>query len=110
MQDEFKAAARKTALSVAAAACFGLALNYTKGSTAALEFASGYLVEQSLSVDNLFVFIMLFDYFRVPREFQGRVLNWGILGAVAMRGIMIIAGVSEAIKLQAPFNSGSLAV
>ena len=108
MQDEFKAAARKTALSVAAAACFGLGLNYAKSTTAALEFASGYLVEQSLSVDNLFVFIMLFDYFRVPREFQGRVLNWGILGAVAMRGVMIIAGVCEEIKVQAPFNSGFL--
>ena len=68
MQDEFKAAARKTALSVAAAACFGLALNYAKSTTAALEFASGYLVEQSLSVDNLFVFILLFDYFNVPSK------------------------------------------
>ena len=100
MQDEFKAAARKTALSVAAAACFGLALNYAKSTTAALEFASGYLVEQSLSVDNLFVFIMLFDYFRVPREFQGRVLNWGILGAIAMRGVMIIAGVAAVQKFK----------
>ena len=100
MQDEFKAAARKTAISVAAAACFGVILNYARGSTAALEFASGYLVEQSLSVDNLFVFIMLFDYFRVPREFQGRVLNWGILGAVAMRGVMIIAGVAAVQKFR----------
>ena len=104
MQDEFKAAARKTALSVAAAACFGLGLNYAKSTTAALEFASGYLVEQSLSVDNLFVFIMLFDYFRVPREFQGRVLNWGILGAVAMRGVMIIAGVAA---VQSPRGRGA---
>ena len=46
------------------------------------------------------MFIMLFDYFRVPREFQGRVLNWGILGAVAMRGVMIIAGVAAVQKFR----------
>ena len=100
MQDEFQLAARKTALAVAAAGCFGVLLHGTRGPQAALEFASGYLVEQSLSVDNLFVFIMLFDYFKVPRAFQGRVLNYGILGAVLMRGFMIVAGVAAVQKFR----------
>ncbi|CAM9319720.1 unnamed protein product [Ectocarpus fasciculatus] len=65
-----------------------------KGKTSALEFFAGYIVEQSLSVDNLFIFIMLFDYFKVPAEFQSRVLNWGIIGAVSMRAIMIVVGVA----------------
>ena len=58
------------------------------------EFAAAYLVEQSLSVDNLFVFLITFKYFLVPPELQPRVLTWGIIGAVLMRGVMIVAGVS----------------
>ena len=64
------------------------------GSTAGLEYYTGYLVEQSLSVDNLFVFALLFRYFRVPPEYQHRVLFWGIFGAIVMRAIMIFAGVA----------------
>ena len=59
-----------------------------------LEFLTGYLVEKSLSVDNLFVFALLFSWFRIPAKYQHRVLFWGILGALVMRGIMIFAGVS----------------
>jgi tellurite resistance protein TerC len=62
------------------------------GRQAMLEFYAGYLVEQALSVDNLFVFILIFGYFRVPPELQHRVLFWGILGALLMRGAMIGAG------------------
>mmetsp|Transcript_25950 Transcript_25950/g.80824 ORF Transcript_25950/g.80824 Transcript_25950/m.80824 type:complete len:244 (+) Transcript_25950:145-876(+) len=58
-----------------------------------MEFFAGYLVEQSLSVDNLFVFILLFEYFKVPPSMQGRALKWGIIGAVLMRGVMILVGV-----------------
>ena len=54
-------------------------------------------MEQSLSLDNLFVFLLLFEYFKVPLEYQNRVLNWGIIGAVVMRGIMISLG-SVALK------------
>jgi tellurite resistance protein TerC len=57
-----------------------------------LEFYSGYLIEQALSVDNLFVFILIFGYFRIPPALQHRVLFWGILGALLMRGTMIAAG------------------
>lgn len=91
---EFRSSLIKTAVTVTAACAFGVALGCYKGRGAALEFFSGYLVEQSLSIDNLFVFIMLFDYFRVPSEYQQRVLTWGIVGAVVMRGIMIVAGVA----------------
>ena len=62
------------------------------GSQKALEFLAGYLVEKSLSVDNLFVFLMIFSYFSVPAQFQHRVLFWGILGAVVIRGIFVAAG------------------
>ncbi|RTK98036.1 MAG: TerC family protein, partial [Neisseriaceae bacterium] len=61
--------------------------------TKALEFLSGYLIEKSLSVDNIFVFLMVFSYFAVPPEYQRRVLLYGILGALVMRAIMILVGV-----------------
>ncbi len=59
-----------------------------------LEFIAGYLIEQSLSVDNLFVFLLIFRYFRVPRHFQHEVLFWGILGALVMRAVFIFAGIT----------------
>jgi tellurite resistance protein TerC len=59
-----------------------------------LEFVTGYLVEEALSVDNLFVFILLFRYFKVPPEQERSVLFWGIIGALIMRGIFIVAGVA----------------
>ena len=62
------------------------------GRQAALEFFAGYVVEQALSVDNLFVFILIFGYFKVPPSLQHRVLFWGILGALIMRGILIAVG------------------
>ncbi|HJR79508.1 MAG TPA: TerC family protein [Anaerolineales bacterium] len=61
-------------------------------SEAALAFLTGYLIEKSLSVDNIFVFILIFSYFKVPAAYQHRVLFWGILGALVMRGILIIVG------------------
>jgi tellurite resistance protein TerC len=62
------------------------------GRSAFLKFITGYVVEESLSVDNVFVIAMLFQYFAVPRQYQHRVLFWGIIGAVAMRGLMIAVG------------------
>ena len=59
----------------------------------ALEFFTGYLIEQALSVDNMFVFVMIFTYFAVPPELQRRVLLYGVLGAIAMRAVMILGGV-----------------
>jgi len=67
---------------------------FWRGPERALEFLTGYLIELSLSMDNLFVFLLIFTYFRVPRVHQHRVLFWGILGALTMRGIFIGAGVT----------------
>jgi len=68
--------------------------NTRPNSQLSLEFVTGYLIEQSLSVDNLFVFLLIFRYFAVPRKFQHEVLFWGVLGALIMRAIFIAAGVS----------------
>jgi TerC family integral membrane protein len=90
--DVYAKAITRTLQWVAATAGFGLLIFATQGSTSAEEFFAGYLVEQSLSVDNLFVFLLLFDYFKVPLGAQDRVLNWGIYGAIVMRAIMIGLG------------------
>jgi TerC family integral membrane protein len=79
---------------VALAAAFAVFVYYWRGRATSLEFVTGYLVEESLSVDNLFVFLLIFRYFRVPSQYQHKVLYWGILGALIMRGIFILAGVS----------------
>ncbi|HZE26903.1 MAG TPA: TerC family protein [Terriglobales bacterium] len=75
------------------AAGFAVLVYFWHGRAASLEFATGYLIELSLSVDNLFVFLIIFRFFRVPDPLQHRVLFWGILGALITRGIFILAGV-----------------
>jgi len=65
---------------------------YLAGSRSGLEFLTGYVIELSLSIDNVFVFVLVFSYFQVPREFRYRVLMWGVIGALLMRGAMIGAG------------------
>jgi len=77
---------------VGAAVAFGLGVGAVMGAEKAEEFFAGYLLEQSLSVDNLFVFVLVFDYFKVPLASQPRVLNYGIWGAMVMRAAMIVAG------------------
>ncbi|HYF02501.1 MAG TPA: TerC family protein [Patescibacteria group bacterium] len=62
------------------------------GTQKALEFLTGYLIEKSLSVDNLFVFLLVFSYFRVPAQYQHKILFWGIIGALVMRGVLIFVG------------------
>jgi tellurite resistance protein TerC len=79
---------------IAVAFIFNLFIYFWKGRQSALEFLTGYLIEESLSVDNLFVFIMLFSYFRVEKQYQHKILFWGILGAVVMRLVFIVAGVA----------------
>ena len=64
------------------------------GKTKALEFLTGYVIEYSLSVDNIFVFILLFSFFQVNEKYQHKILFWGIIGALIMRGIFIFAGVA----------------
>jgi tellurite resistance protein TerC len=77
---------------VALALLFNGAIWYFAGAQKALEFFTGYVIEKSLSVDNVFVFAMLFSYFAVPPLYQHKVLFWGILGALAMRAVMIALG------------------
>jgi tellurite resistance protein TerC len=88
----FRRAASWTVAYVTLALLFGLAVGVRFGSDRAFEFYAGYLIELALSVDNLFVFLLLFASFRVPRELQHRVLFWGILGALLMRALFIFLG------------------
>ncbi len=78
---------------VALAAAFAVLVLFWHGRAQALQFVTGYVIELSLSVDNLFVFLVIFRYFNVPDEHQHTVLSWGILGALLMRGVFILAGV-----------------
>jgi tellurite resistance protein TerC len=75
------------------AAAFAVLLYFRFGHNTALEFTTGYVIEFSLSVDNLFLFLVIFRYFQVPSEFQHKVLFWGIIGAIVMRGIFILVGI-----------------
>src|SRR5438477_9581369 len=78
---------------IAIAALFAVIMFLWQGRSAALEFSTGYVIELSLSVDNLFIFLLIFRYFRLPEPEQYRVLFWGIVGAIAMRAAFIFAGV-----------------
>lgn len=89
----FKQAAGASVFWVGLALAFGVLVFFWQGHQKALEFATGYVIEESMSVDNLFVFLILFRYFKVPREFQYNVLFWGIIGALVMRFIFIVVGV-----------------
>lgn len=77
---------------VSIAMLFNLGVYYMMGQQKAIEFLTGYIIEESLSVDNLFVFLVLFKYFKIEPEFQPRVLNWGIIGVIILRGIFILLG------------------
>jgi len=79
---------------IGTALAFNVLIWWTRGAQSAEEFLLGYVIEKSLSVDNLFVFLMVFSYFRVPSAYQHRVLFWGILGALVMRGLFIAVGVA----------------
>jgi len=79
---------------ISLALLFNLFIFFELGKTKALEFFTGYVIEYSLSVDNIFVFILIFGYFGVKDQYQHKVLFWGILGALIMRGIFIFAGVA----------------
>lgn len=79
---------------VSLALIFNTIIYYWRGQQQALEFFTGYLVEKALSVDNIFVFIMIFTYFQIPSKYHHKVLFWGIIGALIMRVIFIFAGVA----------------
>lgn len=82
-----------SALWIGIAVVFGALIYFCQGRATGLEFATGYVIELSLSVDNLFIFILIFTHFRVPEAQQHRVLFWGVVGALVMRAIFIFAGV-----------------
>src|ERR687883_1176198 len=88
----YREAAVWSAVWVTLAMLFAAWVFWSSGSLAGKEFLAGYLIELSLSVDNLFVFLLLFSYFKVPSKYQHRVLFWGVLGALVMRVTMIGAG------------------
>src|SRR6185369_14549404 len=85
---------------VSLALAFNAGIYALLGKTKALEFFTGYVIEKSLSVDNLFVFIMIFNYFNIRGEHQARILKWGIIGALVLRGLFIFTG----IELLAAFH------
>jgi tellurite resistance protein TerC len=89
-----RAAAQRTAIWIVLSLLFNVVVWKIRGPEKALEFLTGYVIEYSLSVDNIFVFVLIFAYFRVPPMAQHRALVWGILGALVMRGVMIILGVA----------------
>jgi len=72
---------------------FNAGIYHFLGEAKALEFFTGYVIEKSLSVDNLFVFIMIFSYFNIPRLYQPKILKWGIIGALVMRAVFIFVGI-----------------
>ena len=83
----------RSGLWLALAAAFAVLVFFWQGRQVAIEFVAGYVLELSLSVDNLFIFLVIFRYFAVPEEYQHRVLFWGILGALLMRASFILAGI-----------------
>jgi len=90
----FKEAVIWTGVWISLALLFALGIRLWEGPEKALEFLTAYLVEESLSMDNIFVFLLIFTYFKVPNQYQHRVLFWGIIGALIMRGIFIATGVA----------------
>jgi TerC family integral membrane protein len=89
-----RAASQRTAIWIFLSLLFNLLVWKIRGPEKALEFLTGYVIEYSLSVDNIFVFVLIFQYFRVPPLAQHRALVWGIVGALVMRGVMIFLGVA----------------
>jgi tellurite resistance protein TerC len=89
-----RAATKRTAIWIVLSLLFNLLVWKLRGPDKALEFFTGYVIEYSLSVDNIFVFVIIFAYFKVPSMAQHRALVWGIVGALVMRGIMIVLGVT----------------
>jgi tellurite resistance protein TerC len=75
------------------AIAFAVLVYFWRGRETAVEFTTGYVIELSLSVDNLFIFLLIFRYFRVPSDYQHKVLFWGIVGALVMRGVFIVVGI-----------------
>lgn len=93
-EESIKKALVWTGIWIVMALVFGIGVYYYMGSQTALDYYTGYLIEKSLSVDNIFVFLLVFSYFKVPEKFQHKVLFWGIFGALVMRFVFIFTGVA----------------
>lgn len=91
---KFKEALAWVGVWVGVAMAFNVGVYYWRGAETALAFFTGYIIEYSLSIDNIFVFILVFSYFKVPPRYQHRVLFWGILGALILRASLILAGLA----------------
>jgi tellurite resistance protein TerC len=89
----FKESILWTAFWIVLAFSFSLVIYFWQGSAQALDFITGYLIEKSLSIDNIFVILLIFDYTQVPDQYQHKILFWGILGALVMRAIFIFLGI-----------------
>jgi tellurite resistance protein TerC len=90
---KFREALATSLMWIGLAAAFAVGVYFWRGPKVALEFTTGYIVEEALSVDNLFIFLLIFRFFKVPRLYQHKVLFWGIIGALVMRAVFILAGV-----------------
>ncbi|HSY00462.1 MAG TPA: TerC family protein, partial [Streptomyces sp.] len=97
----FKEAAAWSGLWVGLALIFGAVVFLVLGTTAGTEYTTAWLLEKSLSVDNLFVFAVIFAYFKVPRAYQHRVLFFGVIGALVFRGIFLSLGVAVVSRFTA---------
>jgi tellurite resistance protein TerC len=97
---KFREAAAWSALWFVLAMAFAGAMMHWRGRDEAIQFTTGYIIELSLSMDNVFVIALIFAFFRVPSQYQHRVLFWGILGALLMRGVMIAAGAALVQRFQ----------
>lgn len=91
---KFKEAIGWSCFWITLALIFNAGIYYFSGNEAGTAFLTGYLIEKSLSVDNIFVFLMIFSYFKIPSVFQHKILFWGIIGALVMRAIFIFAGIA----------------
>ncbi|XP_010419795.1 PREDICTED: thylakoid membrane protein TERC, chloroplastic [Camelina sativa] len=100
-EETYKTSFKTVALCVGTAVAFGIGIGLKEGVGKASEFFAGYLLEQSLSVDNLFVFVLVFKYFKVPLMYQNRVLTYGVAGAVVFRFALIILGTATLQKFEA---------
>ncbi len=89
-----RSAVRRSLIWIALSLAFNVLVWRWQGADQGIDFFTGYLIEYSLSVDNIFVFVLIFAYFQVPPQYEHRVLIWGIVGALVMRGIMILIGVT----------------
>ncbi|KAI7729767.1 hypothetical protein M8C21_003073 [Ambrosia artemisiifolia] len=99
--ENYKTSAKTVALCVFSAVAFGVGVGLKEGVGKASEFFAGYLLEQSLSVDNLFVFVLIFKYFKVPLAYQNRVLSYGIAGAIIFRLSLILLGTATLQRFEA---------